>query len=405
MGRKRRRELREVDAQPAWGSMFDELEQSSAHGAITRIAASHNVPRRTLSRRWAIFCEAVRAGDESTQWAMRGNSDRRADNHLAVPRDVEERAVRALMDSNSAPSRADVSRTLREAHAALPGMAHRTRSLPALHSVYCASSSVVRRVLRHRGITDKKIKLRRERVQVPTADQVEQEQDDYMRYLGEVEEACANHGRALVVNVDETAIRTIVAPRRALAYSGGGARSRPSLRTTRSDRECTTLICAVAADGTALMPCVLARKQTEAAVRRDRRWVTIQSSGWTDAAVYRDYIERVILPYTRGRPATLVHDSYRAHHHASVLRLLREHDITSVMVPPGHTDTAQPLDVGVFGPVKARAARWWREHKRLHPAAPDHQLDSVSWHVRAFRELSRATIRKAWAQAVPLLAD
>jgi hypothetical protein len=146
--RKRGRYASSLDAPPDWESMFDELGACPAHGVITRVALRHGVARRTLSRRWRIYRGAVQANDVATQRAMCGYYDRRRDNRLAVPRDVERRTVDSLLLANPAPSRADVSAALVQAHAALPRMLHPTRSIPRFHSTYRASWGTVQRVVR-----------------------------------------------------------------------------------------------------------------------------------------------------------------------------------------------------------------------------------------------------------------
>jgi transposase-like protein len=80
--------------------MFAALDECCEHGAITRVARRHGVSRRTLSRRWCIYRDAVQSNDVATQHAMCGFYDRRRDNRLAVPRDVERRTIDALLDTN-----------------------------------------------------------------------------------------------------------------------------------------------------------------------------------------------------------------------------------------------------------------------------------------------------------------
>jgi hypothetical protein len=117
--------------------------------------------------------------------------------------------------------------------------------------------------------------------------------------LEDVEEACRMHSPSLVINIDETSVRTVRPPRTAVARKGWDRGRRPVLTVTRSDRESTSLVCAVAANGHLLQPCVLRGKRGEAALSKDSRWVTIQSGGWTNEAAYIEYVWRVILPYTR----------------------------------------------------------------------------------------------------------
>jgi hypothetical protein len=207
-----------------------------------------------------------------------------------------------------------------------------------------------------------------------------------------------------VINIDETAVHTINARTHALARKGDWENRRPEMEVTRSDRECTTLICAVAADGSKLRPCVLKKPSGEAALMRDRRWAAIRCDGWTNAEMYMEYIWRVILPYTQGQAATIVHDGFKAHHTEDVLSFLLCHNLFPIDVPAKQTSTLQPLDVGVFGPMKAKSKRRWNKEKQRNRERADSQYISMSVHVDVFNEMRGRTVRRAWEEAIPALA-
>jgi hypothetical protein len=384
-----------------WQTIYDELSASCAHGAITRTADRHGINRRTLSDRWYTYQRAVQQNDVATQQAMLGLYDRRRDNRIGVPRDIEQQAIDRLLTTNPAPTRADVRDAMLAACASLPLHTRRTTPRP-LH--YSASNPVVTRIIRQHKLTHKLIRLRRRRVKEKTEEEKEEHEAACLQFVQDVQTACLDHGRSMVINVDETGVRTINTRRRALARKGDWERQRPVVEVTRSTRESTSLVCAVAADGSKLRPCVLTSRRSEASLRKDSWWDVIRCGGWTDAAVYIEYLKRVILPYTAGRPATLVHDSLTAHHTDDVLSFLSDNNISLITVPPGETDTLQPLDVGVFGPLKARAKRRWNEEKAKDKSRADTQHASMSLHVEAFAHINRRTVRAAWEEAVPLLA-
>jgi DDE superfamily endonuclease len=387
-----------------WDAIIDQLSINSGHGTITRVADRHGVSRSTVSRRWSIYCRAVEANDIDTQHAMRGYYDRRRDNRRALSWREERRAVTTLLETHPTPSRTDVSRALQHTHNTLPIMQRITRSTPKFHRTFSACPSTVSRVMRSHHLTDKIVRLRRGRVRGKSREEEEEEWEACVQYLEDVEEACRTHSPSLVINIDETSVRTVRPARTAVARKGWNRGRRPVLTVTRSDRESTSLVCAVAANGHLLQSCVLRGKRGEAALSKDSRWVTIQSGGWTDEAAYIEYVWRVILPYTRGRPATIVHDSLTAHNTVNVLAFLRTHQLSSIIVPAGHTSTLQPLDVGVFGPVKAKAQCRWREEKQRDRMRADTQLLSISLHVEALKGMSRQQLRRAWEKAVPALA-
>ena len=176
------------------------------------------------------------------------------------------------------------------------------------------------------------------------------------------------------------------------------------MSVTRSDRESTSLICAVAADGSKLRPCVLRSRRGEAALSGDSRWESINCSGWTDEALDMEYVWRIILPYTAGRSATIVHDSLSTHNTPDVASFLLCHNLLPITVPAGHTAILQPLDVGIFAPVEARAKRRWNEEKQRNRERADTQWLSMSLHVDAFMQLSRFTVRRSWDDALSVSA-
>jgi len=151
---------RDVD----WQSIYDDIAANPAQGAITRAADRHGVNRRTLSDRWHRYRRALSENDEETQRAMLGLHDRRRDSHRAVPSIIEQQAIDALLLTNPAPTRADVSAAMIDAHNSLPVMHHITRSTPPLHRNYSASNNTVTRIIRQHKVVRKKLQLKRRRV-------------------------------------------------------------------------------------------------------------------------------------------------------------------------------------------------------------------------------------------------
>lgn len=388
-----------------WDAIIDQLSLNSAHGAITRVADRHGVCRSTVSRRWSIYCRAVEENDIYTQCAMRGDCDRRRNNRRALSWQEERRVINALLNTHPSPSRTDVSRALQHAHHTLPIMQRITRSTPRFHRIFTACPSTVSRVMHSHHLTDKIVRLKRSRVRRKTKEEEEEELDECILYLEAVEEACRAHSPSLVINVDETSVRTVRAPRTAVARKGWDGGRKPILTVTRSEKESTSLVCAVAANGNLLQPCVLRSRRSEAGLREDNRWVSINCGGWSTAEVYMEYVWRIILPYTKGKPATIVHDSLTVHSTPHVLAFLHTHQLSSIIIPKGNTSTLQPLDVGVFGPMKAKAKYRWIEEKQKDRDRADTQLFSMSLHVKALREMTRAQLRRAWEKAIPALAS
>jgi hypothetical protein len=85
-------------------------------------------------------------------------------------------------------------------------------------------------------------------------------------------------------------------------------------------------------------------------------------SGWFDSFTFADFMAKLFIPHVRrqvGRKLMLC-DNLSCHMSADVIDLCRKENVEFVCLPPNSTDKMQPLDVGVFGPMKGA----WR--KQLH---------------------------------------
>jgi hypothetical protein len=82
-------------------------------------------------------------------------------------------------------------------------------------------------------------------------------------------------------------------------------------------------------------------------------------SGWFDSCIFRDWFKNLALPILKRQVGkkVIVCDNLASHISESVIALCRENDIEFVCLPPNATDKLQPLDVGLFAPMK----RIWRE--------------------------------------------
>ena len=82
-------------------------------------------------------------------------------------------------------------------------------------------------------------------------------------------------------------------------------------------------------------------------------------SGWFDMFQFERWFADLLLPRLRRRPGKkmIVGDNLSSHLSPTVIDLWRQHNISFVCLPPNSTDKLQPLDVGVFAPLKAA----WRK--------------------------------------------
>jgi DDE superfamily endonuclease len=98
---------------------------------------------------------------------------------------------------------------------------------------------------------------------------------------------------------------------------------------------------------------------------------TSTKSGWFDMFVFTDWFKKIFLPHVRRQegPKLLVGDNLASHISLEVITLCRENNIRFVCLPPNSTDKMQPLDVGVFAPLKQGWKQQLRHYLEQDPAA------------------------------------
>ncbi len=82
-------------------------------------------------------------------------------------------------------------------------------------------------------------------------------------------------------------------------------------------------------------------------------------SGLFDTYLFEMWFVDLLLPRLKRRPGKKlpIGDNLASHISPKVINLCKANDIAFVCLPPNLTDKLKPLDVGVFGPLKAA----WRK--------------------------------------------
>lgn len=92
-------------------------------------------------------------------------------------------------------------------------------------------------------------------------------------------------------------------------------------------------------------------------------------NGWFDHFLFWKWFEEVVLPELKRRPGVklLVGDNLSSHISADVIKACKRNNIRFVCLPPNATHLIQPLDVGVFGPLKTAWRAVLTDYKVKHP--------------------------------------
>jgi hypothetical protein len=93
----------------------------------------------------------------------------------------------------------------------------------------------------------------------------------------------------------------------------------------------------------------------------------ISSSGWMERPNFASWFEKVfvagVADQLKNGNVILIFDGHLSHINLPLLKTAKEKGIHVVCLPPNTTHALQPLDVGVFGPMKARWRQILKQHK------------------------------------------
>ena len=84
---------------------------------------------------------------------------------------------------------------------------------------------------------------------------------------------------------------------------------------------------------------------------------SVSDSGWMESANFLQWFEKQFVPAVQHLcskfPVILFFDGHQSHMSLALIEMARANSIHLVCFPPHCTHIIQPLDVSVFGPVKA----------------------------------------------------
>ena len=233
-------------------------------------------------------------------------------------------------------------------------------------------------------------------------------------FLQELELATRELPSNLIFNMDETAWRLFNGQLTTIARRGSDEVA-PVARL--DERSCFTVICTVSLRGDKLTPWVILKgttKRCEASYRNDPRLrrllaarklvITHSDNGWATRRVMRRYLEW-LADKARHHWSYLVWDLYASHRHQEVKDTATENSINLAYVPAGQTSLWQPLDVRVFGALKAHANSLLDAECVNRSLTEMNMVDALLILVRAWDDLPSETITSAWASVIgPRLA-
>ena len=98
---------------------------------------------------------------------------------------------------------------------------------------------------------------------------------------------------------------------------------------------------------------------------------SMSKSGWSNGEIFKQFLEDHFIPFLPQRKpdeyALLLYDGHASHISMPLIDLAKEHRIILFVLPPHTSHVLQPLDVGLFKPLKTFFQSACSEQMRQKP--------------------------------------
>ena len=175
-----------------------------------------------------------------------------------------------------------------------------------------------------------------------------------------------------IYNVDESGVPLNPRPPK-IVTTKGRVTKKVRYRTSGRKGQVTVVGCANAS-GQAIPPMIIYD-----AARLNPAWTRdevpgtkygLSSNGWINTDLFEAwFLEHFLENAVSARPLFLLLDGHSTHYQPQVIRLAVEHNCIILCLPPHTTHEAQPLDVGVFAPLKVQWTRVCHEFYQKYPGS------------------------------------
>lgn len=80
----------------------------------------------------------------------------------------------------------------------------------------------------------------------------------------------------------------------------------------------------------------------------------MSETGWSNSQVFQNYLTKFFIKHIRSseQPTLVLYDGHKSHVNLILTEWAKRHNIILFVLPPHTSHLTQPLDVGVFGPMK-----------------------------------------------------
>lgn len=93
----------------------------------------------------------------------------------------------------------------------------------------------------------------------------------------------------------------------------------------------------------------------------------LSPKGWMDQELFDLWIDHFLHYAPPARPLLLLMDGHSSHYCPSAIHIASQHQVVLLALPPNTTHLAQPLDKGIFGPLKVEWRKLCHEYIIANP--------------------------------------
>ena len=228
-------------------------------------------------------------------------------------------------------------------------------------------------------------------------------------FLQEIEVAREALTDDLIFNMDETA--WLLFNGRLITVARRGTED-VSTQARVDEKANFTVLCTITLSGRKLAPWVIIRGTTDRCERsyrsdpRLRRLIagkkiifTHSKSGWATHEVMRDYV-KWLSDQVKGHWSYLIWDLHVSHRNQTVRDTAAAQCVNLAYVPAGLTSVWQPLDVRVFGSLKAHAMSLLDAQCAIRSLSELDMTDALLILAQAWDDLTPEVIRAGWRSLV-----
>ncbi|XP_031669824.1 uncharacterized protein LOC116359919 [Oncorhynchus kisutch] len=168
------------------------------------------------------------------------------------------------------------------------------------------------------------------------------------------------HKPHLIFNCDEMGFSDMLKSREKVLCRKGREHIYQQQQQQHTTREHITVRCCVSAAGESIPPFIIFHKclpsTTYALEGPPKALYGVSPKGYMDAELFLKWLLLFVKHAPKERPLVLVVDQHKTHLSREVVKFCRENQVEVVCLP-ANTQVLQPLEISVFGPLKAVFSR------------------------------------------------